>query len=243
MTMPAPRTWERVLARVEGALIDGSLRPGDRLPAERLLATELGVARSSVREGIRALEVLGLVRTQTGSGPQAGATVIATPQEAMSSLLRLQVAARGLPVDDVVTTRTALEATIVRTLAENRPPLTDATALLDEMDTPGLSPAQFLTLDARFHLALAQAAGNEVVTAIMAGLRSAVEGYVLAGTAAIEDWPGTAQRLRAEHRAVLAAITAGDPDAASACVHEHITGYYTQTRLSPGAHRISEGAP
>lgn len=236
------RTWERVLARVEGALVDGTLRPGDRLPAERVLAAELGVARSSVREAIRGLEVLGLVRTQTGSGPEAGAVVVATPQVAMSALLRLQVAARGLPVDDVVATRLVLETTVVETLATDRPDLSDAVVLLDAMDEPALSPAEFLALDARFHLALADAAGNEVIAAVMAGLRSAVEGYVLAGTAAIEDWPTTVTRLRAEHHAVIAAIRAGDPAEAGSLVRRHITRYYAEARLTPGAHETTEGA-
>ncbi|MGO7983463.1 FadR/GntR family transcriptional regulator, partial [Rhizobium johnstonii] len=64
-----PRAWQLVLEHVESALLDGRLHPGDHLPSERDLAAQLGVGRSSVREAVRVLEVLGLVRTQTGSGP------------------------------------------------------------------------------------------------------------------------------------------------------------------------------
>ncbi|MCU1475456.1 MAG: GntR family transcriptional regulator [Subtercola sp.] len=130
-TLPAPsdatrpplgtptRAWEDVLAHIERELLAGSLLPGDHLPSERTLATELGVGRSSVREALRVLEVLGLLRTQTGSGPESGAIIIARPSGGMSSLIRLQVAAQGFRVDDVVSTRLILETAIAAQLAES----------------------------------------------------------------------------------------------------------------------------
>ncbi|BDZ54522.1 hypothetical protein GCM10025870_15950 [Agromyces marinus] len=74
-----PRAWQAVLEHVERKLLGGELAPGDRLPGERQLAADLGVGRSSVREALRVLEVLGLIRTHTGSGPTSGAIIIATP--------------------------------------------------------------------------------------------------------------------------------------------------------------------
>ena len=77
---PTARAWRVALEHIESRLLSGELRPGDHLPPERQLAADLGVARSSVREAIRVLEVLGLVRTATGSGPNAGAIIVAHPQ-------------------------------------------------------------------------------------------------------------------------------------------------------------------
>ncbi|GIT80422.1 GntR family transcriptional regulator [Leifsonia sp. LS1] len=223
-----PRAWEGVLAHIEARLVDGRLRPGDHLPAERALSAELGVGRSSVREAIRVLEAMGLVRTQTGSGPTSGAIIVARPVGGMQALMRLQVAASGFPVADVVRTRLLLETAVADELAE-RPGavgLADAGQLLDAMDDPALTPQEFLALDAQFHLALADASGNTVVAATMAGLRTSIEGYVLAGLARITDWEAMAARLRAEHRAVVEAIGAGDAAAARTRVHAHISGYY-----------------
>ena len=223
-----PRAWQGVLAHIEALLVDGGLRPGDHLPAERTLAAELGVARSSVREAIRVLEVMGLVRTQTGSGPASGAIIVARPVGGMQVLMRLQVAASGFPVEDVVRTRLLLETAVAADLAE-RPStidIADARELLDAMDDTALTPAEFLALDAQFHLALANASGNSVVAATMAGLRSAIEGYVVAGLSRIPDWDAMAARLRDEHRGVLAAIMDADPAAARTRIHDHIGGYY-----------------
>jgi DNA-binding FadR family transcriptional regulator len=234
MTDPQ-RAWEGVLHHVESRLLSGELGPGDHLPPERALAAELGVGRSSVREAVRVLDVLGLVRTQTGSGPQAGAIIVATPSGGMSALLRLQVAALGFPVADVVKTRLLLETAVATELAEAEAELDPARAILDAMDSDDLAPAEFLALDARFHLALAEASGNQVVTAMMVGLRNSIEGYVLAGVPVIADWPAEARQLRTEHRDIVAAISYGDAVTASAKVHSHITGYYTLTRVAERA--------
>ena len=231
----APRAWRTVLDHVETQLLTGELHPGDRLPGERALSTELGVGRSSVREALRVLEVLGLIRTQAGSGPNAGAIIIATPSGGMSALMRLQVAASGFPVADIVRTRLILETSVVGDLAEATPSpdLAPAGALLDAMDSPDLAPAEFLALDAAFHLALAEASGNQVIAATMAGLRSGIEGYARAGLDRIDDWHETSARLRREHRSIVAAIRTADAPTARTRVHDHISGYYAETFIDP----------
>lgn len=227
-----PRAWEGVLHRLEARLLSGELGPGDHLPPERALATELGVGRSSVREAVRVLEALGLVRTQTGSGPTAGAIIIAKPSGGMSALMRLQVAAKGFAVTDVVKTRLLLESAVVTDLAKSSAELGAATALLDAMDSDGLSAEEFLVLDAGFHVALAEASGNQVVAAMMAGLRASIEGYVLQGVSSIADWPAEVNRLRLEHRDIVSAISDGDAAVATSRVHAHITDYYRLTELA-----------
>lgn len=224
------RAWRLVLEHIERDLLDGRIGPGDRLSSERDLATDLGVGRSSVREALRVLEVMGLIRTSTGSGPQSGAIVISTPTGGMSTLLRLQVAARGFPLEDVVKTRLLLEDAVVAALADRAErDLSAAHRVLDAMDVEGLTPAEFLALDAELHLALADSSGNTVVAAMMAGLRTAIESYVQEGAAAVADWDAMAEGLRAEHRAIVGAIDAGDSSAARDLVRAHITGYYERT--------------
>lgn len=227
------RAWRAVLEHIERDLLEGRIGPGDRLASERDLAADLGVGRSSVREAFRVLEVLGLIRTSTGSGPQAGAIVIATPTGGMSTLLRLQVAAQGFPLTDVVQTRLLLEDAVVTALAgQSAPDLAAAHRVLDAMDAAGLTSAEFLALDAQLHLALAESSGNTVVAAIMAGLRTSIESYVQEGASAISDWDAMAEVLRSEHRAIIDAIIAGEASTARSLVRAHITGYYTAAGLT-----------
>jgi DNA-binding FadR family transcriptional regulator len=235
MPNSAPRAWQVVLERIESDLRDGRLAAGDRLTPERELATQLGVGRSSVREAVRVLEVLGVVRTATGSGPTAGAMIVTTPRGGLAAFLRLQVAANGFPLTDVVRTRIVLECDVAERLAEDDVDLAEVVGILDAMDADDLAPDEFLALDARFHQALSEASGNAVISAMMAGLRSSIEAYTRAGAARLDAWQVVAERLRSEHRRIVAAMSAGDAGAAREAVRAHITDYYTEVAqaLSP----------
>lgn len=225
-----PRAWEQVLGRLEEMLVSGEVLPGQRLPGERTLAEDLGVGRSSVREALRVMEALGLLKTQTGSGPSSGAMIVSRPTGGMTMLMRMQVAAQGFPVSDVVHTRLVLETEVMQTLATRQPTpnLGHAVELLDSMDDPALAAEEFLILDAQFHVAMADAAGNQVVAAMMAGLRASIESYVLGGVP-LDTWPTTCSRLRHEHRGLVDAVVAGDAPLARERIIDHIRGYYAES--------------
>ncbi|MFE4836718.1 FadR/GntR family transcriptional regulator [Arthrobacter sp. NPDC056691] len=226
------RTHQLVLRWIEDQLSGGQLAVGGRLPAERTLAEKLGVSRTSVREAIRVLEAMGVVRAGVGSGPEAGTVVISDPTAALGSALRLHVATQHLPVEDVVETRVLLESWAAARARPDAPALNLAGALLDDMDE-GHAVDDFLALDVRFHLALADAAGNAVVSAMMGSLREAIQGYAGQLTANLPDWGATASRLRAEHREILAAIRKDDGGRAAELVAAHIRGYYSEAGLGP----------
>jgi GntR family transcriptional repressor for pyruvate dehydrogenase complex len=224
------RTHQLVLQWIEDQLSDGQLAVGGRLPAERSLAEQLGVSRTSVREAIRILEAMGVVRAGVGSGPDAGTVVISDPAAALGSALRLHVATQHLPVSDIVETRVLLESWAAARARPDAPELARAASLLDDMDA-GPDVDEFLALDVRFHLALADAAGNAVVSAMMGSLREAIQGYAGKLTANLPDWDATAARLRSEHREILAAIRKDDGDRAAELVAAHIEGYYKEAGL------------
>lgn len=228
------RTHERVMARIEADLAAGRLALGDRLPGERVLAGQLGVSRPSVREAVRVLEALGVVRTATGSGPDAGAILIADAATGIGAALRLHVATSGLRVQDVVELRLLVESWGMRTAAARTEEgvLERGAALLDAMDDPGLEADAFLELDAAFHTTLVGTAGNALVTAVMTGVRGAVLSYVRAGARGVADWDAMAARLRAEHRTILAAVRAGAADEAERAVRAHIEGFYRDSGVA-----------
>lgn len=236
------RTHEKVLARIESDLATGRWALGERLPAERALAEELGVSRPSVREAIRILEAMGIIRTAVGSGPDAGATVIDRPAAGLGAAVRLHVASGTLPVHDVVATRVALETWAVRAAAHagdrdgggDRDAAAEADRLVREMSVPGLAVDEFVRLDQDFHLAIVRRAGNQLVEAILTGLRSAVHDYVARGIDGLPSWPDTVRRLCAEHQQILDAVTAGDADGAERATRDHIEGFYREAGLAEG---------
>ncbi|AWK75122.1 GntR family transcriptional regulator [Rhodococcus oxybenzonivorans] len=222
------RTHEVVLQRIERDLSDGKLVVGGRLPAERALAEELGVGRSSVREAIRVLEAMGIVRTAVGSGPDSGAIVAADPAASIGVALRLHMATHTLPIRDVVQTRILLESWAVQEAAERASELDlqGLDALLDAMDDETLTPEAFHRLDADLHVAMAALAGNVLVEAMMVSLRESISGYVMQAVPQLDDWNEVAQNLRCEHRAIVNALRRGHGTKASTLVREHIEGFY-----------------
>ncbi|MDU0287999.1 FadR/GntR family transcriptional regulator [Saccharothrix longispora] len=222
--------YAEVLRHVESELVSGRLGVGEQLPAERRLAEELGVSRPTVREAIRVLQALGVVRSGVGSGPDAGTTVIADPAGALGAALRLHLATRRLPLGDLVDTRAMIESHSVRAAAgrPDHPDLVRAAGLLDRMDDPDLDADAFHQLDADFHVALTAAAGNAVNTAVMAGLRDAIHQAVLDAVRELPDWPRTAVRLRREHRGILRAVRSGDPELAATRVTRHVRGFHRE---------------
>ncbi|MEU8223916.1 FCD domain-containing protein [Kribbella sp. NPDC048915] len=230
------KNYELVLHRVEADLAAGRLRIGGRLPGERALAEQLGISRPSVREAVRVLEAMGVVRTATGSGPEAGAVIVAEPVSPLTAVLRLHLATNHLPMGDVVQTRLLLESWSAREAAARALPADELKAaedLLDRMDDSTLSPDEFHVLDAEFHVALSALAGNVLIAAVMTSLRSAIHGYVLAAVPNLPDWEATAVGLRTEHRAILAAVRAGEPERAADLVTAHIQGFYRAAQLAP----------
>lgn len=234
------RAHQLVLAWAEREIAAGRLRIGQRLPAERSLAEQLQVSRTSVREAIRVLEVMGMVRSGVGSGPEAGTLIIADPSTPFTSAMRLHLASSHLPARDIVESRLLLESWAVEHADSASPFLDSASVLLDAMDDPGLEPERFLQLDAEFHVAVSQAAGNVLISTMMAAMRDAIGQYTRDMIVNLPDWGATAARLRSEHRQIHLEVRAGHAERASELVVAHIEGYYREAGISSLDETIAE---
>ncbi|KAB8182774.1 FadR/GntR family transcriptional regulator [Microbispora catharanthi] len=236
-----PRAFEEVLARIEERITADGLTVGDRLPGERQLAEQLGVGRSSVREALRVLETLGVVASQAGRGPDAGAVLTSRPGNALTDLLRLHLGLATLSMREVIDTRLMIEQWAAARAAAAPPPAAStpaastpaasahtATARMAEaiaaMDAAG-DPAEFVEHDIAFHLALAEAAGNRLITAVMRALRDALRRYAVDAVVRLGDTGG----LQDDHRRIHRAIEDGDAGAAAAAVAEHLARAYPES--------------
>ncbi|MEV4569007.1 FCD domain-containing protein [Nonomuraea sp. NPDC049419] len=219
------RTFEDVLAQIERRIAEDGLTVGDRLPAERHLAEQLGVSRSSVREAMRVLETLGVVSSQAGRGPDAGAVLTSRPDSALSDLLRLHLGLTGLEMREVIDTRHMIEqwaATRAATRAATvGAATTELAAALAGMDAAE-SPEEFVEHDTAFHCAIADASGNRLVAAIMRSLRDSMRKYSVEAVRRLGD----TSVLRADHVRILDAIDGGDPEEAARAVSEHLAHAY-----------------
>ncbi|PRB68114.1 FCD domain-containing protein [Arthrobacter sp. MYb213] len=231
---PAPRAYQVVLDSIESDLRSGKLALGDQLPGERALAEQHQISRASVRDAIRILDVLGLVKTSTGSGPNSGAVIISNPAAGISQALRMHLAAKGINVREIVESRILLE-----TWAAQMPPrnphhaqqVIDRTAvLIMRMDDAQLSREEFHRIDAEFHVLLASMAGNTVVESMMESLRHSISHYVAESIPNDESWQPVVRVLRRQHKAIHHAFATNQRERAAQLIEEHITWFYSQTR-------------
>ncbi len=229
---PATRSYEAVLNSIEADLKDGRIKVGDQLPGERALALQHGISRASVRDAIRVLDAIGVVRTGVGSGPQSGAVVIANPSAGLAATLRLHMATNHFPVADIVQTRIMMEtwAAVEAAQQPRDAKQEDALrALLVEMDSPGLGREEFHVLDAAFHVLLSSLAGNTVITAMMESLRSAIQSYVSDAIDSDEMWAHIVPELRHQHQGILTEVFAKHGAGAAAALRDHIEWFHAQT--------------
>ena len=217
-------TYELVIDAVEEQIMAGSLTVGDPLPAERDLANRLGVSRASVREALRVLDSLGVVRSAGGSGRGAGTFIAAMPSAALTRFLRLHVALANFSLSDVMDTRVQLErsSAVLAAARADEDALAAINAQLAVMDTPGISLDVFNDADTAFHVAIAQAAGNQLFSDLTAAIRTSLRGSIFAAFNRVDDQQALMSQLQAQHREIMAAIVAGRSEDAARLTEEHI---------------------
>ena len=226
---PRGRAYEVVLSAVEEQIIHGTLRAGDRLPAERELATQLGVSRASVREAVRALEALGIVRSGVGQGPEGGTFLTPGSSSALTRLLRLHIGLSTFPMPDAIEARVMLERWSAR-LAAQYATAQEVGALretLRAMGVPGISRADFNELDTRFHVQIADAGHNRLVADMTTAIRDAMRTWIMHSFEEMEEFDEYVEELRDQHGGVLDAIAERRPLRAADRVEAHIRSSYS----------------
>jgi GntR family transcriptional repressor for pyruvate dehydrogenase complex len=208
------RAFESVVQQIESAIYSGEYQPGDFLPPERALVEDFGVGRSTVREALRILESMGLVRTQPGS--RSGPEVCGSVTPGLTRMLRGAVRLEEIPPVEILQYRIISGAAANRLAAELRTDehLERMTAAIEAMRVAA-DAAAFAAADDAFHAVVRDAAGNRLLGIVGGVIRDATLDLV----AGAVDHPSDGSDARTEfievHRHILAAITAGDGDTAA----------------------------
>lgn len=214
--------WEVVIDGINDLITTGVLTPGSRLPVENDLAEKLGVSRSSLREGVRALALMGVLETKQGSGTYVTALDPATLLAPLGVLINLQ---RPGNVADVMLVRRTLEVEAAgrAALRISDAELTTAGRILANMESmlgreSGAHDA-VMEADVDFHRVIAQASGSPTLSAMINGLASRT---VRARLWRALQKEGVERQTHAEHSSILSALTARDPDAARLRMNVHL---------------------
>lgn len=193
-------------------LTSTDLSPGQRLPGERALSEALGVGRAALREAIKSLILLGVLEQRQGDG-----TYLARePSSFLPSVIEWGLLLGKNQLSDLIEARKLLEVTLAPLAALNRSDESAARmrSLIDEMTVAGDDYERYIRADVQFHMELATASGNEVLTGVLSNIRSLVHVW---SKRVIEAAQETESSL-AMHVPVLDAIVAQDPERARAAM-------------------------
>lgn len=226
-------TDRKILQWLESELFDGALVLGQQLPSERRIAAAVGASRSATHEALKSLEMMGVLRLYEGRRHQVIAQLVREPAASAGPALKLHMATAEYPLRDIVHTRVLLETWAVRRADREHPAMRELHAIMEEMDRDDLGLKDFHQLEVSFHVALTRLAGNSLVTGLLTSLRDSICEYTMSLVGYVPLWSATATRLRAEHRAIVAALEAGDNELAARMVAEHIEGHYLEAGVDP----------
>ncbi|MFC4455463.1 FadR/GntR family transcriptional regulator [Deinococcus sonorensis] len=235
----AVKIADQVVETLQDWFRTGDLTPGMRLPPERELAARLGVSRTSLRDALRQLELLGYLDARQGNG-----TYVRQPDgEAMSQPFRTLVRALPQNATDLLEFRRLLEPEVAA-LAAERLTARGRAALQASLQRQRALPDHSALLgreDARFHDVLAQEAGNTVVLRVLETLRD-----LLSDVRAISLPAAGSSRTVDDHERIIQAVLAQDRDGARQAMRAHLDDVaQTYARAveqlrSPGPHPLPD---
>jgi GntR family transcriptional repressor for pyruvate dehydrogenase complex len=210
---------DEAIRRIREMITSGDLGPGDRLPPEKELSERLGLSRNSLREAVKALEVIRVLDVRRGDGTYVTSLEPRLLLEAMSFVVDLHTDRSVLEIFGV---RRILEPAAAGLAARGMTPeaLSRLEGLIDEASTLG-GIEDLVQHDLEFHQTIVEASGNEYLSRLVESMSS--------GTVRARVWRGITQqgatdRTISEHRGILDALRRGDPRLAEALMLTHIAG-------------------
>lgn len=207
---------EHLVRQMKNWVLKGLVKPGEKLPPERELASILNVSRSSVRQALKVLQVMGVLEVKHGSGyylTESAPSILRQPTDLLLPL-------RDLSFGALFEARRGMEAEAAACAAvrASQSDLQKLRRELDHMRGHLKNPDGYFRYDVEFHRQIAVASGNNIF----------IWFFELVSKVLAEAWLGRAKeghsrRTFAEHQAILRAIEARDPEAARAAMLRHLT--------------------
>jgi GntR family transcriptional repressor for pyruvate dehydrogenase complex len=210
---------DEAILRIKEMILSGELSPGERLPPEKELSDRLGLSRNSMREAIKALEVIRVLDVRRGDGTYVTSLEPRLLLEAVSFIVELHADSSIL---ELFAVRRILEPAAVALAARSIDDdgVKELQRQINSVDES--SSVEGLVLhDVAFHNALAAASGNSYLSTLIESLSGP--------TVRARIWRGLTQedavtRTLAEHRAIVEAVVQGDGKLAEALAIVHISG-------------------
>lgn len=197
-------------------LIRGVWSEGEKIPPERELCQTLGVGRASVREALKALEVMGMIETRLGDG-----TYVCKRSEFFSKPLLWAIASHsGTDARQLIEARLLIETGLAGLAAQyaTDEDIERISEQLEQMQKAKMNPQEFVQADVNFHLAIGQAAQNNILMNALQLIRNLLHQWILGAVKA----EGVADKACRQHKRILLAIKNRDSSAARREMNRHL---------------------
>lgn len=210
---------DEAITKIKDMIISGKLSAGDRLPPEKELSEKLGLSRSSLREAVKALEIIRVLDVRRGDGTYVTSLEPQLLSEAMTFIVDLH---QDKSILDIFAVRRILEPAAAAIAATRITPeqITALRATMDNINDE-TSVESLVDHDLVFHELITAAADNSYLASVLNALSSS--------TVRARIWRGLTQekavdRTLAEHTAIIEALERGDADLAKSLLTVHISG-------------------
>jgi GntR family transcriptional repressor for pyruvate dehydrogenase complex len=217
---------DRIVERLVSLISERKLRPGNKLPSERDLATMMQVSRPTLREALRALNMMGIIEIRHGSGSY----VASLKPERLVEHLDFVFSLDDSTFAEALDARALLEPRLAALAARNATDaeLAEINACIERLATSIHDPKLFLKADLDLHQLITSAAHNQIMTRFMValgrlGLASRMRTVALKG---IRE-----QSLQA-HKSIVEALLHRDAEAAAGFMQKHIENISEHLRES-----------
>lgn len=197
-------------------LIRGDWSEGERIPPERELCRQLGVGRASLREALKALEIMGMIEIRLGDG-----TFVCGRSEFLSRpLLWAITGSVASEAQELVEARRLIEVELVGLAAERATAddLKEVGKCLDEMEAHLNDRASFQEADINFHLAVAKASHNGILQNALQLIRNLMQEFI--GETLMQQ--GVADEALDQHKQIFLALAKRNPDRARTAMRLHL---------------------
>ena len=213
-----PKAYDQVIEVIKDKIKKGKIKKGDKLPSEREMAESLGLSRASVREALRALEVIGLIESIQGAGNYIRTNFDNSLIEPLSLMFMLQESS----VKEMYDLRETLELQCVklsaRYIEENELGL--LTAILNRMYL-AKTEEESLELDIEFHYLIAKTSRNMLLINVIEVLSQLMDEFIRKSRMQILHEGNTRENLLEIHENLLRALKCREEAKASQAMKEH----------------------
>lgn len=211
------RVYQQVADQIQKMILNGNLKSGDRLPAEREMAEMFKVSRTSIREAVRALDILGLVECRQGGGNFIRKDFGSSFFEPLSISFKLQ---NGSYLD-ILETRKMLEIEAAALAAERmtEKQRSELQAISEKL-AAATGEKLCTKLDAEFHYKIIECTGNFLMQSFYSAVSELMKSFI---TDARKLFSSRTKRnmLRQQHKQIAEAICSGDSVRASQALRKH----------------------